>query len=485
MSTMTFSPTDGAVSSGAATGRRTHALTLGSVSSNGGGATGAGPRTALTVVATIKPNHVEPLTTRLATIDRDECRNAKCPLPGLDDVHTVRWVILPDAVRESGVTVRPSLVFWTVFDCCLEDHIRALTENPASRARLDEVYGHCEGYPTGGGAGDVAAFLERHSVDRDWGACYDGVLGRTLRQTHDEDELRQRLKGFLDEGDWTGCPPSHIYLAAKAWIERTQPDLAWALEPPPKREPPSLRRLAWIGGLGAAVLVYTAPTLVGLFLGTLLIAAVAWLYLLHRDELRADENYVAPPRAWFAAHDAAIGTRENEDSGINRLTILTDVHPGWVRALTMRAVLWVVGLRARRATDGKLQGVETIHFAQWRLVDGGRRLLFMSNYDGRADDYFRDFSDNAAPGVNAIWSNTVGFPPTALLIGWGSRDLPRFQQSARAYQIPTDVWYFGYDRRSFTTKRINENTRIREGLSRFLTPPEVKEWLELVYADAT
>jgi len=167
------------------------------------------------------------------------------------------------------------------------------------------------------------------------------------------------------------------------------------------------------------------------------------------------------------------------------LTILTDLHPGFIRALTMQAVLWIVNLRAARATDGKLQGVETIHSAQWRVVDRGRRLLFMSNYDGRADDYFRDFSDNAAPGVNAIWSNTVGFPPTTLLVGNGSRDLPRFQQSARTYQIPTDVWFSGYPNRSFTVRRINDNTRIRQGLTGYLTPPEVKEWLELVYADAT
>ena len=224
---------------------------------------------------------------------------------------------------------------------------------------------------------------------------------------------------------------------------------------------------------------------VAILLGVAVGLVVAWLIGLHRAELRAERNFVPPSRPWFDAHNVATRLREREDAGMNRMTILTDVQPGFVRALTMRGVLAFMNFNARRVFDGKLQGIETIHFAQWRLVDHGRRLLFMSNYDHRWDDYFRAFSDNAAPGVNAIWGNTVGFPPTSLLIGGGSRDLPTFQRAARTYQVPTDVWFFGYSQRTLTTRRINDNTQIRAGLSRNLTPPEVKQWLELVYADAS
>ena len=407
-----------------------------------------------------------------------------CPLPGVNGIHTMRWLILPRAVRESGVTVSGSLVLWTVFDGQLDDHIQAMTNG--ARSRLDEVYAHCEGYPIGGTADAVATYLNQHTPHRDWIACFDAIHGRTVGQVHRDHRLREALKQYLDQ-DWTGCSQSHVYLHAKAWLKQ-QSDFKWALRPSPMPTAQSLKPY-WLiaAGAGLALLVafpVTAPLVVASVLAFVVVVLGLWLFLLHWDETGAELSFVPPRRAWFNEHDDKIGIRENEDFGLNRLTILTDLHPGLIRALTMRAVLWIVNFRAARATDGKLQGIETIHFAQWRIVDGGRRLLFMSNYDGRADDYFREFSDNAAPGVNAIWSNTVGFPPTTLLIGGGSRDQPRFQQSARAYQIPTDVWYFGYEKRSFTARRINENTRIRRGIAGYLTPPEVKEWLELVYADA-
>lgn len=460
----------------------------------GSAARAGGAHETLTVITRIRDrgdrDHVDELRTLLKQIDDDVCREGECPLPGLGGtIHTVRWTILPRAVRGSGVTVDETLVFWTVFDGTLEDHLKALTSGAALQ-RLDEIYRHCEGY-SAGELNTLAAYLQRHTRTQGPIACFDGTPGRSVKQIEDEQQLHIRLRDeFLDKRDWGDTSHSHIYLEAKKWVASPNNDLQWALRAPEIDKPQSLQRPLWAtlgvflalcGVLGVLpVLLATA-----IVLGVAVVISAAFVWALSRAEARAQRNFVPASRKWFAEHDDKIKLRENEQSGINRLTILTDVHPGFVRALTIRLVLWVVNFRAGRTVDGKLQGVETIHFAQWRLVDGGRRLLFMSNYDHRWDDYFRAFSDNAAPGVNAIWSNTVGFPPTFLLIAGGSRDLPQFQASARAYQIPTDVWWVGYKKRDFTTRRINENTRIREGLSRCLTPPEVKEWLELVYADAS
>jgi hypothetical protein len=446
-----------------------------------------GPRTTLTVITPIKPDRLQALKESLEAIEA-RCP-ATCPLPGMEDsIHTMRWVILPNAIRESGVEVGYSLVLWIVFDGSLDQYLDRLPRD--ARRRLDTIYGHCEGYPIRPRAADVKKYLVQHQA-RGASACFDGVIGRTRKQIIKEDELRTKLKAFLDAGDWTGCSQSHIYLAAKAWLRQTQPSLHWALEPPPRPETPSLRVYAWVGAAVAitTLLAYheAAVLAAAIGLGVVLLALTVVLlvltFALYRDELRAARDFVPPPRDWFTKHDRLLRDLDKEKAGFNRITILTDVHPAWVRWIAIRVVLWIVNLVAAWTTGGKLQDVETIHFAQWRLVDDGKRLLFMSNYDGRADDYFRDFADNAAPGVNAIWSNTVGFPPTTLLIGRGSRDLPIYQQAARAYQIPTDVWYLGYPSRAFTTKRINDNTRIRRGLAGHLTPPEVKEWLEMIYAD--
>ena len=448
----------------------------------------------LTVITPIPSDRVADLRTLLADID-DRIHDDRLPpeerrpLPGVDGIHVLRWAILPSAVRDSGITVPETLVFWTVFDGTRAEHLRRLTSGSA-RARIDEIYGHCEGYPgPRAAATDVARYLEERAPAGDWIACFDGTPGRTVADIHAEEDLRVRLRDeFLAAHDWGDVSLSHVYLRAKQWV-RSERELRWALDPPDVGRARSLTPIAWIvvGVLAALCRAFGVLSVVGLvamLVGTAVGVVVAWLIGLHRAELRAERDFVGPSRPWFDAHNVAMRQREKEDAGMNRLTILTDMQPGFVRAWTIRAVLAFTNFSARRIFDGKLQGIETIHFAQWRLVDRGRRLLFMSNYDHRWDDYFRAFSDNAAPGVNAIWSNTVGFPPTSLLIGRGSRDLRTFQRAARTYQIPTDVWFFGYAQRTLTTRRINDNTQIRAGLSRHLTPPEVKEWLELVYADA-
>jgi hypothetical protein len=450
--------------------------------------TPSGLHETLTVIAPIVPERVDALRALLARIDEEECRKAQCPLPGVSGVHIARWSILPRAVRASGVTAPETLVFWTVFDGTRDSHLEAVTTK--ARARLDEIYRHCRGYPGAlAGTKDVERYLTEHASEADWVACFDGTPARSLEQVTKENLLHEKLREFLTR-DWGDTSLSHIHLAARQWAA-SDDAYRWALQEPDRGHAPKLAPFGWAAAL---VLLVVCPLLFGV--GTTLqvtasaiaiavIAGVVWFIALTRAERSAQRSFVPASRHWFDRHSDDMRLRENEDSGMNRLTILTDVHPGWVRALTIRAVLWITNFQARRVLDGKLQGVETIHFAQWRLVDGGRRLLFMSNYDHRWDDYFRAFSENAAPGVNAIWSNTVGFPPTARLIGGGSRDLPQFQKSARTYQIPTDVWYFGYPKRWLTTRRINENTRIRVGLARHLTPPEVKAWLELVYADAS
>lgn len=233
--------------------------------------------------------------------------------------------------------------------------------------------------------------------------------------------------------------------------------------------------------LGAKPILGFAGAYIAALVGIAAILAALWaVAFVFVVEPREALRWVPVPRQTFKDYDNYLKEADNERPGMNRLTIVTDVKGGVLRALTLRLVLWVVGFRARRNVEGRLMGVETIHFAQWRLVDGGRRLLFMSNYDGRALDYFADFSDNAAPGLNAIWGNTEGFPPTTAFLGNGARDLEEFQNAARVHQIATDVWYCGYPTRRFTTRRINDNWRIHQLLNGYPTPSEVDEWLDML-----
>jgi hypothetical protein len=140
-------------------------------------------------------------------------------------------------------------------------------------------------------------------------------------------------------------------------------------------------------------------------------------------------------------------------------------------------VLWLVNLLARTSTKGELSGIPSIHFAHWSLIDNGRRLLFLSNYDGSWISYLDDFIDKASIGLTAVWSNTVGFPPAKLLVFEGAQNEAGFKSFSRDSQTPAQVWYSAYP--DLTVQNIDKDSSIREDL--FTTPDETaaKNWLRL------
>jgi hypothetical protein len=124
-------------------------------------------------------------------------------------------------------------------------------------------------------------------------------------------------------------------------------------------------------------------------------------------------------------------------------------------------------------------GVSTLHFVRWEIIDGGKRLLFLTNYDGSMISYVGDFINKSwqiPSALTAIWSNTVGFPKTHWLILEGARDINRFTAFLLDYHVPTQVWYSAYKR--FTTGNISNNEKIRRGLFGNLNEQETVEWLQ-------
>src|SRR5205085_7858130 len=167
--------------------------------------------------------------------------------------------------------------------------------------RLDQVYAHCEDYPVAGTAKDVKAYLERHAQNGPWAACFDGILGRTLEQIRAEDELRRELKGFLDERDWTGFSQSHVYLMAKASLKKSRPASQWIRQSP--ATPTVKGRLRTYGIIFAVVILVSlvifkieALLVIAALLGLAVLILGPWIYLLHRDEVRAERSFVPPAR---------------------------------------------------------------------------------------------------------------------------------------------------------------------------------------------
>jgi len=103
----------------------------------------------------------------------------------------------------------------------------------------------------------------------------------------------------------------------------------------------------------------------------------------------------------------------------NHLCTFATVTPGWFRMFVVRCALCLGRmLTSKFFILGKLDC--TVHFLRWIVID--QQLLFVGNYDGSYSGYLSDFSDQAW-GVNLIWSNTIGFPPTQFLWRGGASNL--------------------------------------------------------------
>ena len=95
----------------------------------------------------------------------------------------------------------------------------------------------------------------------------------------------------------------------------------------------------------------------------------------------------------------------------NEFTAVGLRKPGPFRRFTLKFVLIILNFGCQHIFNrGNLAGVRTIHFARWVVIDDYRRVLFASNYDGSLESYMDDFIDKVAFGLNAVFSNGVGYP---------------------------------------------------------------------------
>jgi hypothetical protein len=119
--------------------------------------------------------------------------------------------------------------------------------------------------------------------------------------------------------------------------------------------------------------------------------------------------------------------------------LVTAVRPD--RLPQLEAVLEVIDLYARRlAEQGSLVGIRTIHTVRWALLDGGKRLLMASNYDGSWENYIDEFAELILSGLDAIWESSYGFPEL------GAQDVAAFKHFLRCHQAPANVFYSAYPR---------------------------------------
>ncbi|HYT14205.1 MAG TPA: hypothetical protein VEL12_15570 [Candidatus Nitrosopolaris sp.] len=418
----------------------------------------------LTIVTSVKPGQVESLKRLLASMGQDPASNPVIPFGEFSQVHFARFVVLDATQDLNASAIQASLLLIGELDAPIDRFLDELITR--SGAGLDRVYRHCEGYPDD--ALDPAqrrAYLLARTVKPE--TYYVNTVGRSVEQIRGEAHLRDALEQFIDRHgrDWKQLTPSQVRQRLRALVA-ADTSLRWAIGPRPRP--------------GIAWRLRDAAELLGLPLATLLLAPLILLalpialVLLRIHEVRDAAPHIRP----VPAHVRELAALE--DHGIqNQFSAIGFIKPGWFRRLTVLVVLLALNYSARHLySRGNLAGVRTIHFARWVTIDEGRRAIFASNYDGSLESYMDDFIDRLSWGLNAVFSNGVGYPRTNWLFLDGAKDEEAFKDYLRVHQVPSLLWYSAYP--GLTAVNIDNNARIRAGLRGGMSEAEAEAWLRRI-----
>jgi len=415
---------------------------------------------AFTAVATVKPESLDALRSTLREMAADPAGNRLIPFHKLNGVHFARSFLLEPTTDVDGRPIAGQLVFMADWDAPLEQRIQELAE--VGTEGLSRLFSSCEGYASGGGEpGAAIQYLRRHAVSN--AAVYVNTIGLSASQVIDEGRLRDALEDYLDQDpDLRSAGPGAVRRALVDRVASTA-ELSWAAQP---ADPPAL---AWkIRELAHLLLV---PLIGVLLLPVIVVALPIWLVVLRLHE-HADVALDSRPDPARVSELAAL-----EDHGpVNQFTAAGFIKTGWFRSLTARLVLFLISYGVRHIFNrANLAGVKTIHFARWTFIDGGRRVIFASNYDGSLESYMDDFIDKVAWGLNAVFSNGQGYPATRWLLFGGARNETAFKNYLRAHQIPTQVWYASSSQ--LTALNIANNRQLRRGLRGAMSDEAASAWL--------
>jgi hypothetical protein len=314
------------------------------------------------------------------------------------------------------------------------------------------------------------------------GALYVGTPGRRVGQIREEQALRNSIEACLSSDP--GKEKGRSWILSQAAVKGS--DVAGK-----RYEPPWQVKAGSAPLIGLAVVLLLAIAIaLGLVIHfgsgagfkrsfvfgllALVVVTAASALILYELLIRSQASDPSYPNNRFGPH--TVPCIAQEDKGVsNHFVSVTKIKPGAFRSLLSRTILFVVKYYTIFfANTGTLSGIPSIHFARWILIEGDT-LVFFTNFGGTWDSYLDDFIYRAHTGLTAIWSNSMGFPKTTGLFADGAQQELAFKVYARNSQTPTQVWYQAYP--GMSTANIDNNTRIREGLSGNMSAQEEDRWL--------
>jgi hypothetical protein len=425
------------------------------------------PQNALTISIPVIEHKEGELRNILTRINSDPAHNDLLPFAVFSKLHFARFLLLegPEHPERYATT----LVFIANVDGPSAQFIDELARQCA--AGLDQILECCLAYPSKSKRTREtrAYFLISHSIRSQ--ASYTNTIGRTALSVLQEDQLRDALQLFLNNLDPASFRSATALRQSVIDFVSHHPEVAWALA---TRAQPSLLwrslenfRFAALSALGILILLWCWPLL------------LTWIVTLRLREFDDPEDTHRPPLSRLNQ------LRASEDiAAHNPFAAVGYLKQGPLRQLTARSLLAAAQVVLRHVFNKGdlagipllgLDGVDTIHFAQWTMIDNDQRLLFTSNYDGSLESYMVDFIDKVAWGLNLIFSNGEGYPRTRWIVHEGARNEQRFKDYLGNHQIENQVWFSAYPH--LTAVNIANNAAIRDGLRGRMSETEAQTWL--------
>jgi hypothetical protein len=361
-------------------------------------------------------------------------------------IHFARFGILTDPDRGPGCE---RLLYSATYDGDLDSH---LAEVISITSDLDAIWGRCQAYS---GAASFGRFIRVHALEP--AAFYIAFRDETVSHIQDAIALRRQTEALADS---TTAGPLTPILSRLTSRSDGGGDVRRLLESGARAIDNGVRRLVRALPLaidvvdvfvrcGFANAVYAArKTTASLDRYPL----VRWVNQVTNNRMPARrtayssvplDNCTAPPPL-VPGDEVPSGPHRQLPSAFredavtqNQLTLVTVVKPG--QANRVRAVMAAIDALAKRLTPpGSLIGVSTIHFVKWLVIDDGRRLMMVSDYDGSWESYIDEFAEMILSGLDGIWETAYGYPPD------GARDVPAFKRFLRSHQVPSEVFFSAY-----------------------------------------
>jgi hypothetical protein len=318
------------------------------------------------------------------------------------------------------------LLFATDYNGSLEAHlgeIFALTQRP------ERIWGCCAGYK---GKQSFREFIRQNAIETE--AEYVAFGGVNLARIQKSVALRERFQRTLMEGN------SKHSFRPLPYIVRLDGAIRTALHfvSTPFRQAFSLLYLAlfvpvlmWRQG---AREVYQAAMQANASLDR-----VWWIAILNNlleNRPKAFGQGFSQAQRRVSLNPVQGGVPPENAVLHNQLTLLTEIKPEKLDHL--RALMGLISLYAEVSPPHSFLDMSIIHSVRWAIIDEGKRLLMLSNYDGTWENYIDEFVAMISSSLDALWHTSPIYPSA------GSNDIEALKQFLRANQIPANVFYSAY-----------------------------------------